>query len=358
MTITLFQPAAEIPAGTHWTQQFGGECRWIRRDRADLLAALQGPTPPKFRTILGGFDLDDEDRPTSLQGPAYFDLDGDLAETCASFRALLAKLIEHGVALDAVRLYATGGRGFHVEVAQAIFWPAAEPLPDLHKIYREMAQKLFVDCLDLRVYSSKRMWRVPNVRRDNNLFKVPLTPAEALTITPESYLALCAAPRPHPPLAAPPTLAPGLANLFERSRRKVADDARRRDRTKGKRSKAAELLKKRCDAIGAPLPPSILALASGRIAPRPECGWNQIAMQLAITAHAFDLDEDQLIELCAPLIAAHEGDSGRYGTPAKRERALRELHRHVGSSGHYDLSIGAIRSILPRDLPANDLRGV
>jgi len=44
-----------------------------------------------------------------------------------------------------------------------------------------MAYKLYVDTLDLRVYSAKRgrMWRTPNVQRENGKYKVPISLGEA-----------------------------------------------------------------------------------------------------------------------------------------------------------------------------------
>ena len=64
-------------------------------------------------------------------------------------------------------------------------------------VYREIAHYLYVNNLDLRVYTAKRgrMWRVPNIERTIGLYKVALTPTEALSMTPELYLDLCSTPR-------------------------------------------------------------------------------------------------------------------------------------------------------------------
>ncbi len=56
-------------------------------------------------------------------------------------------------------------------------------------IFREVAYKLFVDTLDMRVYSARRgrMWRAPGVQRENGKFKVPLTKDEAFNMRVKDY---------------------------------------------------------------------------------------------------------------------------------------------------------------------------
>ena len=63
--------------------------------------------------------------------------------------------------------------------------------------------------------------------------------------------------------------------------------------------------------------------------------------------------EDDLVTLCAGLLETHQGDGERYGTPRKREYALRQTFEYIENSG-YDMSIGGIKSILPRNCPCND----
>jgi hypothetical protein len=105
--------------------------------------------------------------------------DTDTDTDTDKFQHFLGVLLEQGVDLQAVRMFATGGRGYHIEVPQEIFLPKpAKPgIPRLPLIYREMAYELYVDPLDLRVYSTRkgRMWRTVGVKRENGKFKVPIT---------------------------------------------------------------------------------------------------------------------------------------------------------------------------------------
>ena len=341
-------PAAEIPDGKHFFQQHGGKEPWTPSDRPDLLQRLASDHPPAFRTILAGTQFDAEGKPTHLIGPLYFDFDGDLLETCDGFKVFLRKLQEHDVDLDQVRLYASGGRGFHCEVPQGVFMPRPGAVENLHRIYKEMAFNLFANTLDIRVFSVKRQWRVPHVKRDNGQYKVPLSVAEALAITPENYAELCSAPRPFPPLKAP-TLAGGLAALYVKARDKAFTA-----HAKAKVSRIADDEFK--TMTGGTMPPTLSEFMAGRIPARDDAGWNQIALNLACVAHALDIDENQIVERARGLIERHQGDGKRYATPRARERELRDQYRYTRNNGAYSASVAALLKILPTDAAATDLR--
>ena len=129
MTSSNMQPAAEFSDGMYYHQQHG-TAKWIETDRDGLLAALASDHPPAFRSILAANSCDEDGRPTRLSGPYYVDLDGadeDLAFVIGQFHKLLAKLRDHSVNLNAVRLYLTGGRGMHIEIPQSMFLGKVPP---------------------------------------------------------------------------------------------------------------------------------------------------------------------------------------------------------------------------------------
>ena len=292
-------------------------------------------------------------------GPFYADFDGSdgLDEVTQQFQKFLGMLQD--LDLDQCKLFATGGRGFHVEVPMACFMQDIPPegIERLPAIYGEIADSLFVDTLDRRVYTAGRgrLWRTPNVQRENGQYKVRITTEEALAMTPEIYSELCRTPRYLAP-PAPPTFNPALANLFAQARDKVATKSKALATKKRKAGPVASKMKQRCDAVGYPMPPSLIALCTGQMPAREGVGFNQIALQLCISAASMGLPEDDLINLSSALIEGHHGDGERYNSPRKRERELRSMFRYV-ERGHYDLSIGGIRSILPKSAPCADLRG-
>jgi hypothetical protein len=339
-----------LPAKYYFFQT--GETPWCLANRESLQRRL-ADNPPEFITILG-FPAPYEEghaEDTKYIGPLYIDLDGAIEEVIPQFQKLLLKLQgDFQLDLDQIRIYATGGRGFHLELDQAIFMPAVpdEGTKHLPKIYKEMAYALFVDSMDIRVYSCKkgRMWRVANRQRANGKYKVAITPAQAFEMTPEMYAELCGSPRPFPTLQ-PPQRNIGLAILFVDCQRKVGQAA-------SQQSGAVKIDRELQKRFGRNFPPCLQGLMAGTV--QSPQGFNQVALQLAATAHAVGVTEDELISRCAGLIRNHASE-GRYNTHAKREAELRGQFRYARNS-NYTASVGGIRSILPRGFPAQDLKGL
>jgi hypothetical protein len=352
-----FDPCMPL-SGNYFHQT--GKTTWRAVNAETLTQMLQSSNPPEFRTVLGIVGDYNETTPPHYTGPLYFDFDAaEIADAVEYFQVVLLKLQDLGVDLEACRLFASGGKGFHIEIPQAVFMAKVPPhgIQALPLIYKELAYRLAVPTIDLRVYSQGkgRQWRQPNIKRANGNYKVPLTVDEALNITADTYFAIVAAPRPFPPLA-PPEFCPGLAMKYSTARDNILKASN--GKHKCNPSKTAALLQARCKAVGAALPPSLLALGAGRMKPREGAGFNQIAVQICTTAHALNMSENDLIGWCSGLIARHDGDGSRYGTPHKREAALREMHRYTLDNPCYEFSVGGVRSIFPASASLNDLRGL
>lgn len=334
-----------IPLHDSGTYSVGdGKSAWLDVTPDELRTLLQGGSPPLFRTALAKLDED------VFAGPLYFDLDDeDIEESISALCKLLDKLEATGLDLASVRLFATGKKGFHLEVPAACFMPKPGPVEYLPRVLKEMAIAIYVDGVDLRVYSlgRGRLWRVPNIKRENGCYKVPLTLDEVRAMTRESYAELVSSPRDFMPLAAP-TLCAGLATLFAKAR----DTGRKPTRAKSWTAAETELRQRFAGAC----PPSVAAVLKGE-APSP-LGFNFVAMQVCLLGHVLGWDEDRLISECAGLIAHHEGDGGRYNTPRRRENELRRMFVYVDGNPTYAFSVGGLRSILPPGTHAPDLQGL
>ncbi len=323
---------------------------------------------PAFCTVL---DLDnvfdnemtaDEVAAVKYAGPLFFDIDSeDLATAIQQAQKLLTLIQSKGVNLNQLRCSLTGGRGVHILMDQAMFMPKAQPngVALLPAIYKEMVwTTAYVDDVDLRVFSGKRgrMWRSLNVQRENGLYKVSVTPAEIFDLDEAKYKQLCSSPRNDVPIEAPTFnhefgLAYSLA--FDKVNKAVVK--------RKSRSKTETDLKGKFKGEW----PQTLQLIINGLGLRPEIGFNQIAMQVAITAVALGKvtgtddkaerkrQEEQLLDECAGLINDHKGDSDRYGTPRKRRNFLREMIRYVESNPLYEFSAGGILSLLEPDFRAN-----
>jgi len=151
----------------------------------DLLATL--PKSAHFVTILAYCDKHlDSGEQRYYRGPLYAEFDGTHAGgTLRELLTCLNLLQEvYDLPLSAVRTWHSGGRGYHMTIPAHVFggWEH----PRLPEIYKAMIEELFpasiAPTLDRGVYSSGqgRMWRLPNRRRDNGRYKVPLAMREAL----------------------------------------------------------------------------------------------------------------------------------------------------------------------------------
>jgi len=317
---------------------------------------------PAFVTILdtdNNFDTEltaDELAKVHYRGPFYIDLDDeDAANVIGQFKKLLRKLRdEYHVELDQLALYITGGRGFHIEFNPTMFMAKVPPrgMAALPLVYREMAMELFVDTLDLNIYSAKkgRMWRVKNIEREKDgektgRYKVQITVQEALEMTLETYQSLCVTPR-HLSPPAPAEYNPELGLIFSKSQSRIDQGLKRRKNAKADANILA--------SFGGKVPPTLLAVMNGEGLEDGQ-GFQAIATQLAIAAHAMNMSEETFLEACAGIIASHKGDSDRYGSPAKRRRELARMYGYMSGNPSYTFSVGGIKKMLAKDVKAPDL---
>ena len=338
--------------------------------------AITSQTKPSFVTVLDADKDPQEDwlREDYLKmkysGPLYFDWDAeDIDLSIAGFKQFLNNLErEHSFSLGQARLFATGGRGFHMEIPMGAFIskPPSSGVTQLPLIYREMATSLYVNTLDMRVYSARRgrMWRVPNVQRSNGAYKVPISVEEALGMTSETYAQLCAAPRyyqgreaeyPDAPWLTDPkgevpmpeaaTVNLGLQALFGSRKSLVEGVLRRQARARDDRKALAK--------YQGVVPVSVKEILNGQCL-REDAGFNDIALQFAILATEFGMGEAEFVEACEGLIKGHNGDGSRYSTPARRAQALRERLAYVQGSNVYRFSLNALFSVCdPAAAPAD-----
>ena len=255
----------------------------------------------------------------------------------------------------ALRIFATGGKGFHVLVSPNNFLTKApaKGLPLLPTIFKEIAYKLAVKSLDLRVYTARkgRKFRQPNIERPNGKYKVPVTYDALVQMAElaktdhqaarEQYDQLCSAPSDYHFIEEEnPVLAPGLMAMFDECKTKVQSMQRSR---KVKPVRLPEHL------------PSFEMLLRGE-GVKPDVGFHQIALQAAITAHATGMPLASFLANAAGLCENHDSDGYRYNTPSKRRAELARMFDYTEDNPCYEYSAGAVGSLLTH--PAMDMRGV
>ena len=344
-----------------WLQKTGGEDAWIPTS-SEYRSKIVSEAKHAFVTVLDASAVPDEEwgreefAKMRYSGPFYADWDASeevgIAGTIPPFLEFLAKLEENGVNLSCLRLYATGGRGFHCEIPEEVFMSkvAKTGTTQLPYVYKEMAMEMVVDTMDLKVYTGRRgrMWRVPGVVRANGKYKVSITLDQALSMTVELYDKLTSAPIPEVPRAAP-ELNIFLASMFDKAANKV--DTQLKARGKAKQDEA--LLAKFSGAF----PPTLMRIMAGQ-GIQPGKGFHPIAMQLAITANALGKSADELVTMCEGLVQSHESDSSRYNSPRKRKEELRRMWEYTHDNPCYGFSRGGVKSLCAAGVPTSDLDGV
>ena len=245
---------------------------------------------------------------------------------------------------ETLRLFASGSKGFHVEVPWQTFLDK-EPrngTPHLPIIYKEMVHSadLYVDGIDNRVYSAGRgrMWRSTNVQRENGRYKVQISLAECRDLTVEKYDEYVSGPR-STGFSAPPVYCPNLAVMYATTYDAVS--TRRKKVTKSKLSplQLAKWAKK---------PPTELQrLLSGRNI-KDGAGFHPIAIQVALSATNLGWSVDEMLERADGLVENHHGDGNRYDSPRKRQRELTRLwyYYQSGSGTYYEFALAPIRALL------------
>ncbi len=342
----------------HYYQTEGGDEKWkpIPDNKLDTIEGAM------FCTILSVDSPipEDPDKETlaavKYNGDMYFDLDdaASPASTAVHAKALIGKLEENGVFPAQAEIYASGGKGFHVILPRECFMtkPPKTGMTHLPAIYKEMAFSLAVESMDFRVYTGRkgRMFRCANIKRPNGLYKVRISYDELCTLVDiadkeaaeAAYREMCSAPRKSLDVEADaPTLAMGMLALFDQAKAKISKVV-----TKNKKRKPTTLPKEM---------PSFDALLRGE-GIKPDTGFHQISLQVAITAHARNMSREDLLEAAKGLCDNHESDGNRYNTASKRRAELARMWEYTEDNPCYDYSAGAVTALLTHT--AGDMHGL
>lgn len=155
-----------------------GKAKWILADEHHI------PANMVFETVLA-LESNPDDLETKLDqkywGPFYIDIDSDDLQEALDEARRVAKYLVTGYSLNPntdIKIFATGKKGFHILLNPFLFMDAKPKamLPYRYKIMAAGIVRAIDVTLDMVVYSGGkgRMWRLPNIERDNGKFKVEL----------------------------------------------------------------------------------------------------------------------------------------------------------------------------------------
>ena len=274
-------------------------------------------------------------------GPMYFDLDSeDISASIAGAKKLVVKLKAYGLEDTDIEVYLSGKKGLHILIQPSVFMDKPVPVSKLPTIYKEIAFIFAVDTVDFAVYSARRgrMFRTCYNVRENGNYKVPITCAELSELDSIRYNELCKSPR--TVLRETPNFRPKLAIVYDELKQKIVKLKKVKPKPVDAQTLKGHL-------------PIVQRLMKGE-GVKEGIGFNKIAIQLAIYAHAAKLSEDQLITQCAGLIEKHHGDGQRYNSVFKRTRELSRMFNYLEDNSGYDYALGPIAVMLTRKEESTD----
>jgi putative DNA primase/helicase len=289
----------------------------------------------------------DGDPPPNRRGDFCLDLDAENpGEAFAEARRIIAHLEEaYGVTPYQIRIYLSGKKGVHLDIPCEIL--GILPGPYLHLEYRRLAAKLKSDLgletLDMSLYAGGRgkMFRLPNVRRDNGRYKVPAMPSELRGLNDEELVRLTENPRHLDPDEEPeePQLCEMLHELFLNIREAVAEQEEARKHEPIESTALSKLERE--------LPQCIQAILKLRSKPA-NANFNKLILNLAAYFSAAGYGFTEADVIVAEFIRDYHSTS--YTTPAARYKHWEHLYHYIKDNVDYSFSCGFVKALgIPRE---------
>jgi hypothetical protein len=281
-------------------------------------------------------------------GKLAFDFDGLLDESLRDTQKLVFdKLPSYNIRPEHVYVYFSGSKGFHVEIPAALIGSQSGDR-FLPMIYQRMAQELAGDLptLDKKIYNMGmgRQFRLPNVRRENGLHKIPLAYYEidpVLGASIETIISWAKSPREIPVLNGHKAASPEMKKLYHKCRAQV------RKQVLEMSSSAAELSDEQRKVLTAGLPRCIQRLFNMEDYGGRELNFNFILYAILIPYFRLaGKTKEEALEISMSWLVAFEG-SATYTSPEARIEHFKDTW---DQSSDYKWKCGISASCLGTDI--------
>lgn len=154
-----------------------------------------------YRYDVNGFQNGMVSKETELYGNLYLDFDDnknlnnareDVIHTLSFFNVV------YHIPKEETRIYFSGNKGFHLIIPGEIL--GIKPQKELNEVFKIIAEQVsnysLHKTIDLKIYDSKRLFRVPNsINSKTNLYKILLTPDELKNLSEKDIRTLATKPR-------------------------------------------------------------------------------------------------------------------------------------------------------------------
>ncbi len=154
------------------------ENNWVRSKRGRMHRSVMGYSGPAYADFIP-IDIDSNDL-----GHAIYQ----------TVRALEI-LKNHNVDVNAIKLYFSGSKGFHIMLPSEL--SGVEPGADIHDRFRSFIKRIMVGVeYDSSIYDKVRIFRVPNtLNSKSGKYKIPLYPFELYNATPTEIMEIASTKR-------------------------------------------------------------------------------------------------------------------------------------------------------------------
>lgn len=278
-----------------------------------------------------------ETKDLRYSGPLMFDIDsdaGELDKALTSGVELCEKLMDMGVSEKDLEINLSGSKGIHVYISQKIF-SSGRPTKNLPAIYKRIAVELYVQLIDLVVYSAGkgRMVRPPNAQRPDGNYKVPITFQDLKKVTAETYKEWVSKPAQQTKAIDAPNLkAEPLSQLFNSLK----------SNTENLGEKFQTVPDEVLDKLEETTPPCVELLAEGK--ERDRTAFNRTALNLAKWAAKSKIDAARMDSLLTRI--AENTESKKYNTVLARKRHVQGLVQYVKGNKNYGFSCVGMLSVV------------
>ena len=288
--------------------------------------------------------VEDAKRGNSYKGPFYADIDSDegLEASIPAAQKLVRRLLhEFDTPRQALHIYLSGKKGFHVIVDQRAFMQRRTAVKDLPLIFKIMAAELYVPGLDMSPYSVGRnnTFRIANLKRYDGNYRVMCTVEELEEMTVDKYRHLVAKPRPEMVQQDyDGDCSVKLQLLYSASVDRLARHESELT------SKVRGLAQSELAKISDKAPPCVEELMTGKGA-RNGVTFNDIALNMALWASRAQVPEVER-ERAFAMLADNMEASDRYPTTRSRMVELDSKYRYTLNSPDYKFGCNAMRAMV------------
>jgi hypothetical protein len=185
---------------------------------------------PSLETYLNTIQVFDSDIQTDNephQSDLFFDIDSSELELALKDSITLSMYFKSYFDIEP-KIWFSGSKGFHILIDHRYI--GTVPNPILTKVYMYLADyfvsHLKLTTVDLGVYTTPRMWRIPNtINPKSGLYKIPLTLNQLMTLTIDEIKVLAKTPMDFDEyeIEVNPQAKSELKELFNQSQNKLED---------------------------------------------------------------------------------------------------------------------------------------